>query len=168
MKYLSLLLISTLFVSCANFSKEKKAPKKSYSNDVEKSFEDIEREKAISFYKKLRWQNWKKIQGKRKAIRPRKSKRKVTRKKTYYPKKKIRKKKFYSKPALSDSKVKEVQIEISQNMSFFCMSKRKDSRFKDENDCHAYAQNVLDTCQDQVQQPWTDKKIVSCVKRKLK
>jgi hypothetical protein len=48
------------------------------------------------------------------------------------------------------------------------MANRKDNRFKDENDCHAYTQNVLDTCQDKVQQPWVDKKIVSCVKRQLK
>jgi hypothetical protein len=164
MKYLSFLLVTTLFVSCANFSQKKKAPKKTYSSDVEKSFEDIEKEKAIALYKKLRWENWKKIQVKRSAIQPRRRKKRITRKKTYYPKKK----KVIERPALTPEKKKEVQIEISQNMSFFCMANRKDNRFKDENDCHAYTQNVLDTCQDQVQQPWIDKKIVRCVKRKLK
>ncbi len=167
MKFLSLILIFSLFTSCANLSSKRRDSKKTYSQDVEKSFEEIERGKALALYKKLRWQNWKKIQGKRSAIKPRRSKRrapKVTRKKTYYPKKK----KPVVRPALSEEKVKEVQIEISQNMSFFCMANRKDNRFKDENDCHAYTQNVLDTCQDQVNQPWVDKKIVSCVKRKLK
>lgn len=166
MNYISLLIIASLFASCANFSSKKKAPKKTYSQDVESSFEDIEREKAIALYKKLRWENWKKIQSKRDAIQDRRRKKTVTRKKTYYPKK--TKRRNYTRPPLSDEKMKEVQIEISQNMSFFCMANRKDNRFKDENDCHAYTQNVLDTCQDKVQQPWVDKKIVSCVKRQLK
>lgn len=163
MRYFTLILLSLLLVSCANNTK--KPQKKTYSAEVERSFEDIEREKAIELYRKLRWENWKKIQRKRKALKTRK----VTRKKTkYYRPKKKKTAKKKTRPALGAEKVKELQIEISQNMSFFCMAKRKDSRFKSENDCHAFTQNVLDTCQDKVQQPWVDRSIVSCVKRRLR
>lgn len=162
-------LLATIFLlaSCAQAPKKQT---KTYSPEVEKSFEDIEREKAIALYKKLRWENWKKIQRQRKALKP-KSRKKykrptVKRKKTYYAK--PRKPKKPSRPPLSDEKMKEVKIEISQNMSIYCMAKRKDKRFKNENDCHAFTQNVLDNCQDKVQQPWVDKSIVRCVKRKLK
>jgi len=164
MRYFSLLLIFFLLLSCAQTGK-KRSSTKTYSADVEKSFEEIEKEKAIELYKKLRWDNWKKIQRKRKALR----RPKVTRKKTrYYKKRKVVKRKKPAKPALGAEKVKELQIEISQNMSFFCMAKRKDSRFKNENDCHAFTQNVLDSCQDKVGQPWVDRSIINCVKRKLR
>lgn len=164
MRFFTYLIISALFLSCANTGK--KISKKTYSAEVENSFENIEREKAIELYKKLRWENWKKIQRKRKALKPRRT---VRRKKTgyYRPKKKVVRKKR-TKPALAKEQVKELQIEISQNMSFFCMAKRKDRRFKNENECHAFTQNVLDKCQDKVQQPWVDRKIIGCVKRRLK
>ena len=164
MRLLTYLLISLVLLSCANTGK--KSPKKTYSADVEKSFDEIERDKAIELYKKLRWNNWKKIQRKRKALKPRST---VRRKKTKYyrPKKKVVRKKP-SRPPLGEEKVKELQIEISQNMSFFCMAKRKDRRFKNENECHAFTQNVLDSCQDKVGQPWVDRKIISCVKRSLR
>lgn len=160
MRLFAYLLLFTFLLSCS--SPGKKSSKKSYSADVERSFEDIERGKAIELYKKLRWENWKKIQRKRKALKPRRT---VRRKKTRYYK---TKKRIIKKKALAPAKLKEMQIEISQNMSFFCMANRKDSRFKNENDCHAYTQNVLDKCQDTVDQPWVDRKIIGCVKRKLK
>ncbi len=164
MRYFFTIFLLTLLLSCAQTGK-RESSKKTYSADVEKSFEEIEKEKAIELYKKLRWDNWKKIQRKRNALK----RRKVTRKKTrYYKKKKITKQRRPKKPALGKDKVKELQIEISQNMSFFCMAKRKDSRFQNENDCHAFTQNVLDSCQDKVEKPWVDRSIVNCVKRELR
>ena len=60
MRHFTYLLISLVLLSCANTGK--KINKKTYSADVEKSFDEIERGKAIELYKKLRWDNWKKIQ----------------------------------------------------------------------------------------------------------
>lgn len=152
MKFLTYLFIGLILLSCAHTNKSTK--KIRYSDEVERSFQDIEKEKAVELYRKLRWKKRKRT--KRKRIVP-----KVTRKRERL----IRKKN--TRPALSKEKIKELKIEISQNMSFYCMQNRKSKRYPTETDCHAFTQSVLDRCQSKVSGPWVDRKIVRCVKSKL-
>jgi hypothetical protein len=144
-----LLLVALLgLTSCATTSKDEK---KSYSDQTQKTFEEIERENAINRYRQLRWENWnKKKKGKVKTIRPKK----------YTHKKRTKKKKIIP------TDPKEQMIEVDQNLKFFCMEKRKDSRFKSKGSCESFSNNILKKCE--IKFTWNDRNLMKCVKSKLR
>nr|BDT28856.1 DUF3139 domain-containing protein [Bacteriovorax sp. HI3] len=58
-------------------------------------------------------------------------------------------------------------IEINQNLAFYCMKHRKDARFGDsEEKCMAFVNQSLEDCQRVHKTP--DKKLLSCIQTKLK
>lgn len=58
-------------------------------------------------------------------------------------------------------------IEINQNLAFYCMKHRKDPRFGDsEERCMSFVNKSLEDCQKVHKTP--DKKLLSCIQTKLK
>jgi hypothetical protein len=142
------LVLSLLLFSCSHTEKKSS---KTYSDQTNSSFEDIERDNAINKYRQLRWENWnKKKKGKIKTIKPKK----------YTHKKRAKKKKIIP------TDPNEQRIEIDQNLAFFCMEKRKDSRFGPEGKCESFTNGILQKCE--IKFSWNDRNLTKCVKSKLK
>ena len=152
------LLLTFILFSCAQ---SEKSSKTSYSRSTLKSFDEIERLEAIERYKKLRsrdWKNYKKTK-RYKKFRPKKYVKRRVNKPTPKP---VRK-----KPVLSKSQKEELERELNQNMAYYCMMKRKDKRFSNEADCHAFVENNYFECK---RNNGIDisKNLVRCVKKKLR
>ena len=169
MKFLYLLPFVVLF-SCANI-KPKNSPK-AYSQATQDEFSSIEqdRQKALERYRQMRWKNWDHYSGKKTISKKRRnSHTRKTPVKVYRPKvKKVKKPKTKpQRPVLAQNIIEEMNIEIRQNLSFFCMKNRKSSRFSNEADCSAYTQNILSNCKKSHWPP-RDRGIVRCVKNRLR
>ncbi len=149
--------ISSLFflVSCASTKPISNDP--SYSDATEKTFEEIERSRVLDYYRQLRERG----NTRRSSTRP------TTVRPKAYKKPRSRPVVKATPAPLSPEQKEAIDREVSQNLSFFCMLNRKDSRFKDEADCTAYAQNVLYDCKKRLDDE-ISKKLVRCVKSELK
>jgi hypothetical protein len=64
------------------------------------------------------------------------------------------------------TKNKERLQEINQNLAFYCMKHRKDSRFRDEENCLAFTKKVLVTCEKK--HKLINTIMVNCIKDHLK
>ena len=143
------------FTGCATNEVQKTQP--SYSNSTEETFEEIERARALDYYRQLRERgNPSRYAPARPAqVRP----------KPYVERTKP--KPVPTRPPEMTPEQKEaVAMEIGQNLSYFCMINRKDSRFSDEAECHAYTQNVYHNCRNEIDEN-EGRKLVRCVKNKL-
>ena len=149
-KVLLAIVFALLLTSC---SQTKTKSSKSYSDQTNKSFDEIERDNAVNKYRQLRWESWDKN-------RKKKSKVKTIKPKKYTHKKRVRKKK--SIPTDPD----EQKIEVDQIVKFFCMEKRKDSRFKPEGKCESFTNNILQKCE--IKFSWNDRNLTKCVKSNLR
>jgi len=149
-----ILFISFFLGACAQNTSRKPRRKTTYSAETQKTFEDIEREKAIESYRKLRLENWKYYtkEKKKKRTRP------VYRKKIY--KKKIVKKR---RPLVDPV---EQENEINQNLAYYCMEHRKDARFNEENDCKLFTENIFKNCK--IENNLGEPELLTCVKSRLK
>lgn len=66
---------------------------------------------------------------------------------------------------LSEKNQERLQ-EINQNLAFFCMKHRQDSRFKSENQCLEFTKKVLVQCEKK--HNIINSVMVSCIKEQLK
>lgn len=150
---ISLILIFILTLTSCTSVKMKESPK-TYSKETVKSFEEIERENALERYRQLRLKNWERTKRSRtRNIRPKRYTR---------PKRKISK----PKKTIIPTNPEEQKIEVDQNLKFFCMEKRKDSRFSGSTSCESFTNNILESCKKSFD--WNDKKLTRCIKSKLK
>ncbi len=156
-----LLALPLLFlVSCAGIEKTAPNQVKTYSAETEKTFEEIEREQVLESYRKLRWENWQKREAERERQRRRANiYRPRTPKKTPPPKPA----RVAPKPS---GNPEEIQVEIEQNMAIYCMKMGGSSRFENETECTAFAQNILFECSSKYDED--DKRRVNCVKSSLR
>tara|TARA_R110000868_G_scaffold269233_2_gene528617 strand:+ start:23952 stop:24422 length:471 start_codon:yes stop_codon:yes gene_type:complete len=145
-----------LLVSCSTTEQPKVDP--SYSDATEKTFDEIERTRVLDYYRQLRERGNPDI---------RRSRPTVVRPKAYKERRPRVKPTPRPKPVMSAEEREAVEREISQNLSYFCMLNRKDSRFSDEADCTAYTQNVLHECRQRTDEN-DGKRLVGCVKSNLK
>lgn len=70
-----------------------------------------------------------------------------------------------TKPKIVWVDIKEQEIEIEQNLTFYCMENRKDSRFDDNMDCSAYTENIYSECRNDFVAG--DARLTRCVKSRL-
>lgn len=172
-----LILCSLIFLfSCSHKSKKLDQDQSTtYSSDTEKEFESIENERAriLEYYRELRKRNWnnyakKSIRNKNKRNRymrvvPRSYKAAKTPKR-----RRIKKVAPSPKPQpvtpWPDNKIKEVQIEIAQYLTFYCMEQRKNPRYKAEGSCKQYTNNLYDKCYTK-HSPIRSRRIISCIKK---
>lgn len=145
---------SLLLVGCATNSPAPQAP--TYSDSTEQTFEEIERARALDYYRQLR-------------ERGNPSRHAPARPTTVKPKPYVEraKPKPTPKPELTAEQREAMEREIGQNLSYFCMLNRKDSRFSDEAQCHAYTQNIYYECRAKIDENEA-RKLVNCVKSELR
>ena len=62
--------------------------------------------------------------------------------------------------------IAEQKIIIEQNSIFYCMQKRKDSRFRESGSCQNYTINIQAECMKKYD--YGDLALTRCVKRKLR
>lgn len=172
-----LILVTLPFMGCATKKVPKNQGPKTYDQSVEDEFSSIENSQkdVLEYYRRLRQKNWQsyKEQGKKRKVPYRVWRKKnrarhqriVPRSNEPTPTKKLAP--IPRPKPLAASIVKEMKIEIRQYMSYFCMEKRKSSRFDDSADCNAFTENILNECEAQYT-IITDRSLVKCVKRKLK
>jgi PBP1b-binding outer membrane lipoprotein LpoB len=55
--------------------------------------------------------------------------------------------------------------ELNQNLAYFCMKQRKNSRFKKEDDCKNFVKKMLDHCQKKYSK--VNSSLIKCVKSGL-
>ena len=160
LKIFKIFVLVSLF-SCSQLKQDKsKAQGPTYSSSTENIFKHIEstpaevqRKKALKYYRELRRQN--KKPAKRKTT-PQKVSSPVPRKEapSVPPKKEI----------LSPKKLKSLEIELEQNMNYFCMKNRLDSRFQSQSDCQQFTENILEDCRKGKK---LNAQTLKCLKRKL-
>lgn len=162
--YITLLFSS--FSSCSS-GPIKMVERKTYSREVEKEFEEIENDqkRVLNYYRTLRERNWEEYKKKGKQIsrsryrsRKRKGQKRIVEKEAA-PSKPV-------KPELSASQVEELNIEIHQNLSYFCMKNRKSGKFSDRSECQNFTQNIFNECKEKFP-VYRDRSPVKCVKEKL-
>ena len=164
-------LIFILFtVSCAKTPAKKTfVPKKVQKIQKSKlTFVEMEKLKALESYRLMRLKAIK-LRAKRKKARSRRRRNTKS-----YSKKYIKK---YSRikpnpikkiiPSYPKRDPEEIMIEVNQNLTYFCMQKRKSRKFKIPEDCQVFAQEQLLECQTKHIEI-DNARIVHCVKRRLK
>ena len=151
-------LLFSLFLcfSCAHQNPVRQQEKK-YSQDVENEFSNIEndQQRVLNYYRTLRQKNWEdyKNGGSQKTQRPQRRTYKTYSPPRSRPSARPRKtvtKVAPEKPALSQEQVEEINIEIQQNLDYFCMKNRKSSRFNSQSQCQSYARNIFEKCKNTV------------------
>ncbi len=160
-------LFLSLFFSCAH---QRPTVEKKYSEDVENEFENIEndQQRVLNYYRTLRQKNWDKY---KKGHSEQTSKKYYPTERKYSPaptraERKNAIKVAPSKPALSPEQVEEINIEIQQNLDYFCMKNRNSGRFNSESQCQSYTHNLFEKCKEE-NPVYRDREAVDCVKNKL-
>jgi PBP1b-binding outer membrane lipoprotein LpoB len=132
-----ILSISLFLTSCSNAPKKTAPSPKSYSSDVESEFNSIEYSQKDIL--------------------------------NYY-----RKLREQLVPApipqatpLAPEAIKELNIEMTQHMSFYCIKNRKSSRFENKADCTAFTEDAMNTCNKNYP-IISNRSIVRCLKSKLR
>ena len=178
-KTIFILLPFLALTSCSQLQKKevKKGPKV-YDQDVEDEFSSIEngtatRQEVLEYYRRLRQEDWNKYKkGSTSGYNWRRKKRhqKVVPKRYQKPRSgqaRIAPLPRRTPKPLSANIVKEMRIEISQYMSYYCMQNRKSSRFSGSADCSAYTENILRECEGKFP-IISDRSLVKCVQARLK
>ena len=150
-----LILLPLLFFSCASKDKTP-VTKMTYSEETTRTFEEIEREQLLQYYRDLRAKE---------TVSPRASKPRASRPQTSKPAT-ISANKPAPKSAAQKADPEELQKEIEQNLVFFCMRHRQDSRFSDEAVCKEFTAKIYQECQEKFEAD--DRRLFNCIKPKLK
>lgn len=165
-KNLSLILLfpTLLAVGCSSSNKTEiptAKVQKVYSEETQKTFEEIEREKVIESYRRLREEDW----NQRERIRERQ---RVSRPapKPVAPRPSEKPKQQTVKSSYRKADPAEIKIEIDQNRSFFCMKMRTTQRFSNEDECKVYTEGIYSDCQNKFEED--NPGLVTCVKSGLK
>jgi hypothetical protein len=117
-----------------------------------------DRQKALDRYRKLRLQ--KKTPPSRREVRKPKSRVAVS---APAPK---------AAPVLSPEAQKDIQIEMEQNLAYYCLQAKNSKRFENSTDCESFAQSVKSECvgapPEEGAEPQLTKRSLSCVLTRLK
>lgn len=179
LKLILVTFLLTLTFSCGTPKKKstKKGPRV-YGQEVEDEFRSIEtgankRGDVLEYYRRLRQENWNDYKkdsspsyswkGSRRKKAPNRI---IQRPAPQTAPKKLAPIPRTPKP-LAASIVKEMKIEISQYMSYYCMENRKSSRFSGSADCSAYTENILRECENKYP-VISDRSLVKCVRSRLR
>lgn len=148
-------LITTLFILILTSSCGV-TPISNYSNSsqpkVELTEEEIERQKILEHYRLMRAKQWDTINTK----------------KIYYrmPKKVVITPKKEEPPKIKYVDVGEQNVEIEQNIVYFCMNRKKFQNFENENECLTFTKNIQDECSMEFEAG--DARLTQCIKSRLK
>ncbi len=165
----SVFLMSLFFITSCSTNSVKMIEKKTYSSEVEQEFENIENDqkRVLNYYRTLREKNWEEYKEKGKQI----SRRRYTPPVRKAPVNMIKKETRTTapeptKPELNPSQIEELNIEIHQNLSYYCMKNRKSGKFSDQSECQSFTQNIFNECKEKFP-VYRDRSPVNCIKEKL-
>jgi hypothetical protein len=138
--------------SCAGVRPLKPKRRGPIDADVEKSFEEVEREKILDYYFQLRLKDRenKKSNRRRRNVRIYRPAKPRAAPRVAAPK--PRKPKILVNPD-------ENKIRMEQMLSFHCIKKR------DANNCQAFTKAIADNCRDEYD--LDDQRLIRCIERKL-
>lgn len=174
------LFLSLAISSCASHQKEKKPPQKiEYSRETQKSFKEIEREMLLERYKRMRVEDGilqerpgRKYRPEPRGLPPQKDESPLALPSAAKTKTKTR---VQSKPEQQSAEQRaprRIEVtpeaqrrEIQQNLTYFCMKMRNDSRFSSESSCEKYTQSVYEKCLKKFSEG--ELALTRCVKSKL-
>lgn len=118
----------------------------------EKSAEEIEREKVLEQYRLMRARNWDKLQKNKKAQNYKKV---VITPRPVTP----------VKPKIISVPIDDQKIEIEQNQAYFCMKRKAEHKFSNEEECVDFTTRLLDECLEEYE--YGDARLTRCVKSRL-
>lgn len=149
-----------LLFSCAGIKPIKRPKRKQVDADVEKTFQELEREKILDYYFQLRIQDQENQREERQS-------QKKSRVKLYRPsfepaKPRPSRKVIAPKPRRPKILVnpEENQIRMNQMLSFYCMKSRGG------DSCQQRAQNIKQSCRDEFD--LDDQRLIRCIETKLR
>jgi hypothetical protein len=153
-----------LTFACSTTPKETVEPV-TYSAETMKTFEEIEREQVLEYYRQLRARE---NQATQRVAPPPETPKPLQKFHTQKPS--VRKAPAPAPRPVRSSIIaanpEELEKEISQNLSFFCMRTRSQKRFSSEGSCEEFTANVETQCRDQFQP--NDRRLFNCVRDRLK
>lgn len=161
-KLLSFVCLFLLLFGCSTSNKSLPNAAR-YSPETEKTFQDIERERLLEHYKQMRIEEGiiQQEPGTQKRTRPRP---KVVRPSPVpEASKQVPVKAKRPTPRVD---IESQTMELEQNLSFFCMQKRKDARFSSDGACEEFTSSIRQNCEQEFERG--DKGLLPCVKSKLK
>lgn len=153
-----------LITLAACSSTEKKTTQKStqYSSQTESEFSRIESNEAqiLERYRKMREQNWDRY------VRPNNGSSSAAEYARTRPVYKEPPPQPKPKPDLSEEQIRNIQVEIGQRKSIFCMKQKTLNRFDNESDCTTYVEDSYSRCvQDHGENNYS---LLGCLKSRLK
>lgn len=179
---ISLILLGLFVSSCASYQREKEAPQKvQYSKETQKSFEEIEKEMLLERYKRMRVEDGI-LQERRgreynptlRGLPPQVEDAPLARPTPPRPKPRPKpepkaqpgpKAAEKSSPKRIEVDPQEQRREIEQNLTYFCMKMRNDSRFSSGLSCEEYTQSVQKECLNKFSEG--ELALTRCVKSQL-
>lgn len=175
---MALLFLTLVFASCSSVPQKEQAPQEvQYSSETQKSFEEIEREMLLERYKRLRVEDGilqqrpgQEYNPEPRGLPPRSDETPLKR-----PQKTAKPKQLQPQPATKTSRAKkrprvevnpeEQRREIQQNLTFYCMKMRNDSRFATGESCEDYTHSVERKCLEKFSEG--ERALTRCVKSQL-
>lgn len=135
--------ILLLLVSCSTSQPEQVSAPPTYSGQTESEFSRIESDEAqiLEKYRRMReknWDNYVKPSGKTSS---RAAEYVRERRPEPPPSPSIPK-----RPELSEEQIRNIEIEVGQRKSIFCMKGKTVNRFGSESDCQAFVENAHFQC----------------------
>lgn len=151
-------LLLVLFLSACATSEPLAPEPKTYSQETLKTFEEIEREQVLEYYRQLRERE---MNAQKRQAPPPPAPKKLEQFHTQKPKPKP-----VPRPAVQAGDPVEIEKEIEQNLTFFCMRTRNDARFSEQGSCERHTREVFENCKNDFEE--NDRRRVQCVKNKLR
>lgn len=148
MQYL-IIFIVFLITSCAGINPIKTRRPPQFDADVEKTFQELEREKVLDYYFQLR-------------LKDRKNRKSRGHVKIFRPARPVKAPKILT-PTKSNPKIlvdpQENKIRMEQMLNFHCIKKRN------ADNCQAFTKAISENCRDEFD--LDDQRLIRCIEKKL-
>jgi len=153
-----------LVSSCSGNKKYNRNIRDHKSTQNDQDYKEVtQEEKILEHYRQLRLKNWddyvkKKPLKSRRSARPNATKVNILRPKDEKPA-------LNPKPELSEEKIRDINIEISQRKNYFCLKFGEHKKFSNETECQVFVENTHLDCQQKYDE--SPKEILSCLRYSL-
>lgn len=146
-------------ISCAALQKPKEKSTPRYSEETEKTFEQIERERLLEKYRKMRADAMRKgtyVKKKRTTRQHSRARQRVVKKTP------VKTKQIYQSEQIDPG---QLAVEIDQNRSYFCIQHEDHRRFKSGTNCEEFTAAILEECMGDYDE--NDRALLRCFKARI-
>lgn len=164
---LKLLFVFLLLNACAT-KQEVVQPPPQYSAETMKTFEEIERDQVLEYYRQLRELE----RGGHHRTPPPPTPQALQQYQTHRPAQRPVPPPRPARPAapraqgrVIEANPEELAREIEQNITFYCMRHRNAARFSEEGSCEKFTAGIDTQCRDQFEP--NDRRLFNCIRDKL-